>query len=237
MNFCRPILLFILLSLTGFCPRWTRAQTQSNGKPSHVEESLKLLKSPIAEFPAEALRKNIEGKVQLILTVDAQGRVSDATILSGPPELYQSALDNVKQWQFAPPTLAPAKTKAEIVYFHLHPCPGPISTMGSVFASGRLTNAKGTIVDVLNDPDWPLPPYFAEDRENGVAGDMVLSVTIDARGKAKKVEVVNSLSPHLDKAAVKTIRAWRFKLRDGSSGSLPDTFPLHITFQPECVPE
>jgi TonB family protein len=70
--------------------------------------------------------------------------------------------------------------------------------------------------------------------KSGASGDMLLLVTINANGKPTKIRVVNSLSPHLDKATIKTVRAWRFKLQDGSPGSLPDTFPLVIKFDPEC---
>ena len=68
----------------------------------------------------------------------------------------------------------------------------------------------------------------------GAAGVMLLFVTVNAKGKITKIEVLHSLSPHLDKATIKTVRTWRFKLRDGSPGSLPDTFPLQIKFEPDC---
>jgi TonB family protein len=202
----------------------------NSGKPA---AKLKLLKSPTAPFPEEALKKNIEGKVELSLVVDAEGHVSAAKVLAGPPELYQAALDSVKQWQFEPPSQAPAETKAIVAYGHPKPCPGPVSDMGSMSSANGLTNAKGISVNIINDSDW-LPPYFVQDRKAGVAGEMELSVTINAKGKVTKIQVTKSLSPHLDKGAMKTVRKLRFKLRDGSPGTLPDTFPLHINFQPEC---
>jgi TonB family protein len=227
--------LILLLALY-FSP--TAAQVNSSPPQPNTaaksEPPLKLLKGPTVPFPEEALRKNIVGKVELSLTVDAEGHVSDAKIIGGPPELYQAALDSVKQWQFEPPAHAPAETKAYITYGHPKPCPGPVADIGMVLLSHRLTNDKGVIAEVVDEINSPNPPYYREDMRAGVAGDLLLSVTINRNGRPTKIRVLHSLSPHLDKAAVKTVRAWRFKLRDGSPGSLPDTFPLVIKFDPEC---
>jgi TonB family protein len=197
---------------------------------------LKFVKSPIAPYPDEALEKNIEGKVVLNIVVDAKGRVSDAKALSGPPELFQAALDSTKQWEFEPPAHAPVVTNVEVWYGHPKNCPGPVSENGEVIASQMLKSAKGTIVEVRDDVDW-LPEYFTEDRKAGVAGEMILSVTVNAEGKVASVRVVKSLSPHLDNAATDSVRTLKFKLKAGNPDSLPDDFPLHILFRPTCSME
>ena len=236
MKLCGPASLLVFLA---FCLS-PAAQAQAKDPPqppdatTKSESPLKLLKAPVALFPEEALKKNIVGKVELSLVVDAEGHVSDAKIVSGPPEFYQAALDSVKQWQFEPPAHAPAETKAFVAYGHPKPCPAQVATGGTVIPDSWLTNDKGTGVEVLDDPNWKSPHYYFEDMRAGAAGVMVLSVTVNAKGKITKVEVVHSLSPHFDKATIKTVRTWRFKLRDGSPGSLPDTFPLHIQFEPDC---
>ena len=133
MKLRRPIFRIVLLAFC-FSPA-ARAQVKDSPQSTTLtksEASLKLLKSPVAPFPEEALRKNIEGKVELTLTVNAQGRVSDAKIVSGPPELYQAALDSVKQWQFEPPAHAPAETKAFVAYGHPKPCPAQVATRDTV---------------------------------------------------------------------------------------------------------
>jgi hypothetical protein len=56
-------------------------------------------------------------------TVNGDGKVTDVKILTGPPELRQSSVDAVKQWQFRPPTNAPATTQVEISN-DLSDCPG-----------------------------------------------------------------------------------------------------------------
>jgi TonB family protein len=209
-------------------------QPQKQDSTGKQAAQLKLIKSPIVPYPEEALKKNIEGKVTLSIVVDAKGRVSDAQALSGPPELFQAALDSVKQWEFEPPAHAPAVTNAEVSYGHPKDCPGPVSEYGEVYGSYTLRSAKGTKVNVRDDLSSALPEYFPEDRKAGVAGEMVLSVTLNAEGKVTSVRVVKSLSPHLDNAAINTVRTLRFELQAGSPDSLPDDFPLHIFFRPTC---
>ena len=200
---------------------------QNQDTPKGPAAQLKLIKSPTAPYPEEALKKNIEGKVTLSIVVDAKGNVSHAKALSGPPELLQTALDSVKQWQFEPPAHAPVVTTAEVAYGHPKGCPGPVSDSGLVTYSGRLKSERGTIVDIDYDFDAPSLPYTTEDRESGVAGEMGLSITVNAAGRVTNVRVIKSLSPQIDNAAIKAVRTWRLKLKDGSPSRLPDDFSLH----------
>lgn len=195
---------------------------------------LKLLKSPTVPVPEEALKKNIEGKVTLSFVVDANGHVSDVEAINGPPELFQAAIDSVKQWEFEPPANAPVRTTASISYGHPRPCPGPESDMGTEWVTSPLKSHRGTTVDFDNSVDAPMPRYFVKERKAGIAGEMVLAIVVNPQGKVTKVRVVRSLSPHLDKAAAKSVRTWRFTLRDGSPGFLPDTFDVRITYEAMC---
>jgi TonB family protein len=230
------VLVIALLVATTLSAGQAQDENQSQKQDGAGKQTteLKLIKSTVAAYPEEALKKNIEGKVTLRITVDANGRVSDAKALSGPLELFQAALDCVKQWEFEPPAHAPVITIAEISFGYPKECPGPVSEHGEVTASETLRSAKGTIVQVRDDVDWVLPVYFAEDRKAGVSGEMILSLTVNADGKVVSVRVVKSLSPHLDGAAVDSVRTLKFKLRSGNRDSLPDDFPLRILYQPTC---
>jgi hypothetical protein len=93
----RPLALLIVFVVSWFSPA-AQAQVKNSPlptTPTKSEPPVKLLKAPIVPFPDEALKKNIVGKVELHLVVNAEGRVSDAKIVSGPPEFYQAALDSV----------------------------------------------------------------------------------------------------------------------------------------------
>ena len=234
--------LFIAVALA-MTPNQREAWAQSQIQPqeqndvgnSHAQP--KILKSPVGHFPDEALKENIEGKVELTVVVDEKGRVADAKVLSGPPEFYQVAIDSVKQWEFEPPAHPPVETRVEIRFGFPKECPGPISDAGEVSSGGWLKSKKGLVIVEDIDSDQPLPPYFTEDRKAGIVGVMILSVTVMPDGRVKNVHVIKSLSPRLDEAAAKTIGQWRFKLIKGSPDALPDDFELKIIYSATCNPQ
>lgn len=241
MKACCLVALFVVALLLdcGSSAAQSTNEAQSQ-KPENIDKQaaqLKLVKSLTVPYPEEALKKNIEGKVVLRIVVDAKGKVSDAKVLSGAPELIQAAIDSVKQWEFEPPALAPVVTNAEVAYGHPRECPGSISDSGEVIARGWSKNDKGTVIGTDDTVGQSLPPYFTEDRKAGVGGEMILLITVSVKGEVVKTRVVKSLSPHLDKAAIKTVRAWKFKLLSGNPDSLPDDFQLHITYMPTCKPQ
>jgi TonB family protein len=53
------------------------------------------------EYPDAALEKGVQGTVVVEATLDAEGVVSDARVLSGPMELRKAALASVLRWHFA----------------------------------------------------------------------------------------------------------------------------------------
>lgn len=61
---------------------------------------LKTKTTPI--LPPEAISAHISGTVVLDVTIDTQGNVKDATVISGPAVLQQPALDSVKKWTYRP---------------------------------------------------------------------------------------------------------------------------------------
>lgn len=53
-------------------------------------------------YPPEALNQNVQGDVIVRVLVGVDGRVAEATVVSGHPLLTDAALDAVKQWTFEP---------------------------------------------------------------------------------------------------------------------------------------
>jgi periplasmic protein TonB len=56
-------------------------------------------------YPAEAKQNRIQGTVKLEITIDKEGHVAQAAVISGPVELIQSATDAVQQWVYRPTLL------------------------------------------------------------------------------------------------------------------------------------
>ena len=54
------------------------------------------------QYPRDAIRNKIEGVVVVRAHIDKNGSVSDATTVSGPQELTDTAITAVRQWRFQP---------------------------------------------------------------------------------------------------------------------------------------
>jgi len=83
-----------------------------------------LIKQVQPEYPEAARLGRIEGTVVLQTTIDANGNVEDATLISGPPPLAPAAIVAVKQWKYKPYTLNGQPVKIETqtsVVFQLSP--------------------------------------------------------------------------------------------------------------------
>jgi len=54
------------------------------------------------DYPALARQARIQGQVQIDAVLDEQGNVIEMHVVSGPPLLYQAALDALKKWKYEP---------------------------------------------------------------------------------------------------------------------------------------
>lgn len=54
------------------------------------------------EYPALAREAHIQGQVRIDAVLDEQGNVVEMKVVSGPPLLYQAALDALKKWKYEP---------------------------------------------------------------------------------------------------------------------------------------
>jgi protein TonB len=54
------------------------------------------------DYPTLAKQARVQGQVQIDAILDEQGNVVEMKIVSGPPLLYQAALDALKKWKYEP---------------------------------------------------------------------------------------------------------------------------------------
>ena len=71
------------------------------------------LKKPQPAYPPIAKAAKASGPVQVQITVSEEGKVVDATVISGHPLLRDSALEAAKQWEFKPVELSGAPVKVQ----------------------------------------------------------------------------------------------------------------------------
>jgi protein TonB len=82
----------------------------------------KPIEIPRIEYPADARKAGVEGRVLLVLGVDAQGKVTSARVLEAPsPSLGAAALEGARKFRFAPALLdgAPVPTEIRFTYTFL----------------------------------------------------------------------------------------------------------------------
>jgi TonB family protein len=121
-NFSRvPILLFCVAFAR---PAEARA-LQDSQVPNPISvagqaQTVKLIRQTPPQYPLLAQTAHVSGTVRLHAIVGTDGTIKDLHVLSGPPLLIQSAIDAVRQWQYAP-TLVEGKpvevdTTISVVY-------------------------------------------------------------------------------------------------------------------------
>ena len=92
-----------------------RAAQQRAAAAAPTANSLRAISTPAPRYPAEALRSGTSGEVVVEFTVNVDGSVGDARVVSGnPPRVFdREALNAVKRWRFQPIS-APVTTRRTI---------------------------------------------------------------------------------------------------------------------------
>src|SRR6218665_1356068 len=173
-----------------------------------------------AVYPSEAAAAGKTASVEMLITLDARGGVSDAQVTRPVGEGFdEAALAAVKQFQFTPAEVdgVPAPIQLQYVYnFVLQappveesapPPPPPQSTLtGQLLERGSRTRVEGATVRCGDDPEAPESTSDAEGRftlrvEPGVcdvrvvAGDYHLFSTKETLAPSETTEVIFYLMP------------------------------------------
>ena len=61
-----------------------------------------LIKKVAPVYPQRAMSMRIQGAVQLLATIGADGSVTEVKLLNGDMMLSRAAMDAVKQWKYKP---------------------------------------------------------------------------------------------------------------------------------------
>jgi TonB family protein len=75
-----------------------------------------LLSSSPPIYPALGKQARIEGQVIIDAVIDTTGKLTDMTVVSGPPLPQQAAIDSLRMWKYRPGYLneKPVPTKTSI---------------------------------------------------------------------------------------------------------------------------
>jgi TonB family protein len=77
-----------------------KAPKQLTVSPDEMQQNI--LTKAVPVYPPAAKKAKIQGKVVLDAVIGTDGNVENLRVISGPPELQQSALDAVRQWTYKP---------------------------------------------------------------------------------------------------------------------------------------
>ena len=75
---------------------------------------------------------------------------------------------------------------------------------------GAVGSTQGTEARPALPLVFPDPAIFPWQVPNGLTGDVIVEVTIDAQGAVTDTRLLQSLKPDIDKKVVATVRNWRF---------------------------
>ena len=83
-------------------PAASIAAANTPAAPPSDYRAPKMISSTAPVYPQFARAQGVAGTVVLDATIDATGKVTGATVVSGSPLLTQAALDAVRQWKYQP---------------------------------------------------------------------------------------------------------------------------------------
>jgi TonB family protein len=87
-----------------------------DGSAGQIQQALLIYRTE-AEYPIEAKRAGVQGKVTLAATIGTDGAVKSVKGLSGDPLLIAAAEEAVRQWRYRPTMLngQPVETETQVV--------------------------------------------------------------------------------------------------------------------------
>jgi periplasmic protein TonB len=89
------------LILTGILLALSSVMMAQDKKLSHAEALSAAISKPQPDYPPVARQLKVEGTVELNATVNEDGTVEKADVVSGNPILAKAAADTLKKWKFS----------------------------------------------------------------------------------------------------------------------------------------
>ena len=190
-----------------FCANVSLAQ---NAIPS----ARKIVRDHAPKYPKDARKRKLQGIVTFRLTVAPDGRVAEASLLSGDPILADAAKMALLETRYA---AQPSESQVEASICFLMTKEGPIS-----FRIDDPDEIREFAEALKRDPEKPgvMPPllvyapgprYTSEARRDKVEGVCILAFLVDERGSARHPIVMRRLGDGLDENAVAMLKQWKFQ--------------------------
>jgi TonB family protein len=159
---------------------------------------LSLVSTP---YPPQAL---FGGEVVLDVGVDASGKLSDLTVVSGQSPFLGPVLDAVRTWTFEPARVngMPSEGRLSIVFQFPQSYVPPLTSQERSFqAPSRDSSDRAALPLYTREPNYP--PRSVSD------GNVAIYATIDELGQVKETRVLRDVEPLTD-STLAALSLWRF---------------------------
>ena len=188
------------------------------------EQRPKLVNKVSPKYPQEAVDAGIEGKVVIEAVTDIKGSVIKTTVVDGPAELRNAALDALKQWRYEP-YIVNGKPKpvafTVVVKFTLDPKKKTKPVKKPIVLSSKQRPR------LLKSPAPSFPKEALKER---IQGNVVIEVTTDEKGRVAKAQVMEGI-PQLNEAALEAVKQWQYEVYYQDGEPTPATFTIVVKFK------
>ena len=192
------------------------------------------------EYPEEAQKNNIEGKVFVSFVVAKDGNVKDAKIERGvAPSIDNEALRVVNSL----PKWTPGKQRGQAVNVKFTvPINFELGGKKNTVESGE--DEEVIVFQVVEDmPEFPggdnaLRKYITENikypvvaKKNGIEGKVYISFVVTKDGNIKDVTIARGVAPSLDKEALRVVKSlpeWQPGKQRGKKVDVQFTMPINF---------
>jgi TonB family protein len=176
-------------------------------------------------FPREAIDARVNGAVVCSVVIGKDGKVRDATVISGPEMLRKNYLEAIRQWEYRPYVLngqpvevitqitltiqmgAPSSPDATAVV-----APGnvevPPPALPAALPPGHVRVSSGVMAG--QKLSGGMPNFCLIAGQERVNGTVSLHVVVDRTGSVSEAHVISGAAV-LRQAATEAVRGWMFK--------------------------
>ncbi|NIM15468.1 MAG: TonB family protein [Candidatus Aminicenantes bacterium] len=161
----------------------------------------RLIRKVDPDYPEEAKKAGIQGRVVVTAVTDVFGSVAEAKVVKGPKALHEAAVNAIKQWVYEPYLLdgVPKPVKFTVVVsFHLDK--DKDKKQPPVISAKE----RPKLIKKVN------PKYPKEALKTGIQGKVVLEATINKNGNVVDAIVIDGHSL-LNEASLEAIKQWKYK--------------------------
>jgi TonB family protein len=153
-------------------------------------------------YPEEARRAGIKGVVELVATIDKDGRVNTARTLRGDPLLAQAAEEAVLQWIYRPTMLDGTPVEAQTQVF--------VNFMGEAAAATLPSSAppagafQPAVLILRKEPIHP------DGDLQGLGGTVLFQARVGLDGRLSNIRVTDGPA-ELVPAALEAVKQWVYR--------------------------